>query len=164
MGHDAYDHTPREGCACDLCIAYQDERHALADAAGDASRDHQEAHCGPAEGASRVCLCCPALVDSGSVLCLECLQGGEEEDSIPSERGWRDTDAAGHLVLGSDAWWDALDSAVAARDRAMVSRLTGAQDPSTGDLVDAFVSMLNDSRHHAAARSEAVTACGRVRS
>lgn len=44
MGYDTdHDHEPREGCGCDLCVAYQDERHALADAASDAAVAHREA-------------------------------------------------------------------------------------------------------------------------
>jgi hypothetical protein len=156
MGHDTYDHTPREGCACDLCLTYQDERNALADDASDAARDHQEAHGGPAEGASLVCLTCPALVDTGYVLCPECTTGREEGDDLPTEHGWRP-------VAGTTAWWAALDAAVERRDRAEVARLTGSQDPATASDVEAFVSMLDASAHHAMARSEMETACGRVR-
>lgn len=153
MGYDVDDHEPREGCACDLCVAYQDERHALADAASDAAMDAME---------SLVCLKCPAVVGAEGGLCRDCQHAARLDTpsgTVAARR--RHRPLAEEVRVASEGWWRLVSLAAEHRDLQALRRLCGGQDPETAEGVDVWVALLAQGVGQAPARSEAVTSCGR---
>lgn len=73
---DTFEHEPREGCGCDLCVAAADDLHTIATALRDAAIDDMEARALAPPRDPRPCVDCgrAAYVAKGEApYCLACV-------------------------------------------------------------------------------------------